>query len=63
MIQLILDVGGVGLAMPESQKGGYDIQTSPFMEEVQMISGRLTREYRGEVWTFSHRYGILTTLT
>jgi len=57
MIQMILDVGGQALAMPESIKGGYSIQPVNLYEDVSMISGRYTREYRGEAWQASCQYG------
>ena len=60
MIQLILDVGGQALALPESQKGGYDIHEEPLMEDIPMISGRTVREYRGKVWVITHQYGYLS---
>ena len=59
MTQLILDVGGQALAMPESKKGGYDIQEEELFQDVDMISKRRTREYRGRVWVISHQYGYL----
>lgn len=59
MTQLILDVGGQALAMPESKKGGYDIQEEELFQDVDMISRRRTREYRGRVWVISHQYGYL----
>ena len=59
MIQLILDVEGMALALPESRKGGYDAHKEPLMENVEMISGRMTRETRGKVWVLSHQNGYL----
>ena len=59
MTQLILDVGGQALAMPESKKGGYDIREEELFQDVDMISRRRTREYRGRVWVISHQYGYL----
>lgn len=59
MTQLILDVGGQGLAMPESQKNGYAVRNEPLYQDVPMISRRITREYRGRVWVISHQYGYL----
>lgn len=59
MTQLILDVGGVELALPESRKSNYDAHKEPLMENVEMISGRMTRETRGKVWVVSHQYGYL----
>lgn len=57
MIQLILDVSGYAIAMPESQKGGYTIREETLSESIQMISGRTVREYRGKVWVASYQYG------
>lgn len=57
MIQLILDVGGYAVAMPESEKGGYTIKEETLSESLQMISGRTVREYRGKVWVASYQYG------
>ena len=59
MIQLILDVEGVALALPESRKSGYSVHLEPLMENVDMISGRRTRELRGKVWVVSHQNGYL----
>ena len=59
MIQLILDVGGYAVAMPESEKGGYTIKEETLSESIQMISGRTVREYRGKVWVITHQYGYL----
>ena len=57
MIQLILDVGGYAIAMPESKNGGYTIKEETLSESIQMISGRTVREYRGKVWVASYQYG------
>lgn len=57
MTQMILDVGGQGLAMPESIKGGYVIEPVNLYQDMEMISGRYVREYRGEAWQASHQYG------
>lgn len=59
MIQMILDVGGQALALPESRNGGYTVDEQPLMQDIEMISGRTTREYRGVVWVASHQYGYL----
>lgn len=59
MTQLILDVGGQALAMPESRKGGYYPRQEELYQDVDMISRRRTREYRGRVWVISHQYGYL----
>ena len=57
MIQLILDVDGAAISMPESQNGGYTIKEETLSESIQMISGRTVREYRGKVWVASYQYG------
>lgn len=57
MIQLILDVNGYAIPMPESKKGGYTIKEETLSESIQMISGRTVREYRGKVWVASYQYG------
>lgn len=59
MTQLILDVGGQALAMPESKKGGYTCDEPELLQNADMISGRRTREYRGRVWVITHQYGYL----
>ena len=59
MIQMILDVGGYAVAMPESKNGGYTIKEETLSESIQMISGRTVREYRGKVWVASYQYGYL----
>ena len=59
MIQMILDVGGYAVAMPESKNGGYTIKEETLSESIQMISGRTVREYRGKVWVITHQYGYL----
>ena len=60
MIQLILDVGGYAVVMPESKKGGYTIKEETLSESIQMISGRTVREYRGKVWVASYQYGYFS---
>lgn len=57
MIQMILDIGGYTVAMPESKNGGYTINEETLSESIQMISGRTVREYRGKVWVASYQYG------
>ena len=57
MIQIILDVGGDDVALPESKNGGYTIKEETLSESLQMISGRTVREYRGKVWVASYQYG------
>lgn len=57
MTQLILDMDGVGIALPESQKGGYTAYEDDLSVEVEMISGRLVKELRGIIWRVSYQYG------
>ena len=57
MIQIILDVGGESISLPESRNGGYTIKEETLSESIQMISGRTVREYRGKVWVASYQYG------
>lgn len=61
MDQLILDTTGGAVILPESRKGGYTAQFAPLHEDVEMISGRLVRELRGNVWKLGYQYGYFTT--
>lgn len=56
MTTLILDTEGVNLALPESRKGGYSAALAPLGVDVEMISGRMVRELRGEVWKITYQY-------
>ena len=60
MTQLILDIGGEALVMPESQKNGYTVHEEPLSQSIDMISGRRVREYRGMVWVVTYQYGYLS---
>ena len=60
MTQLILDIGGESLVMPESQKNGYIVHEEPLVQSIDMISGRRIREYRGMVWAVTYQYGYLS---
>lgn len=57
MTQLIID----GVALPESQKGGYNAQSTPLSVDVEMASGRLVRELRGNVWNITYKYPLFDT--
>lgn len=57
MTTLILDVAGYNIPLPESRKGGYYPRLEPLSVDVEMISGRLTRELRGNVWWIDYKYG------
>lgn len=63
MTQLILDVGGINVMLPESQKGGYTTQREDLGEEVVMITGRLAKEIRGTVWRITYQYGYFDDTT
>lgn len=54
--QLILDADGDAVALPESRLGGYAAARTTLDEDVEMISGRLVRELRGNVWTLGYQY-------
>lgn len=58
MTQLILDMGGVAIALPESQKGGYRAWEEDLSVQIVMISGRMVTEIRGTVWRIDYQYGF-----
>lgn len=60
MTQVILDVGGYNIALPESKKGGYRAWAEDLSTEVMMVSGRRTLEVRGEVYRAAYQYGYFT---
>ena len=57
MTQLILDTTEYNVTLPESRKGGYTIETQPLSVDVEMVSGRMIRELRGNVWVIKYQYG------
>lgn len=57
MTQLILDVDGYNVTLPESKKGGYTAVRQPLSVDVEMVTGRMVRELRGNVWAVSYQYG------
>lgn len=57
MTQLILDTEEYNVVLPESKKGGYIPQKQPLSVDVEMISGRIVRELRGNVWHIAYQYG------
>ena len=63
MVQLILDVTGANISLPESKKGGYSALKEDLGEEVQMINGRIVKEVRGSVWRVSYQYGYFNDET
>lgn len=60
MNQLVLDTTGTPVTLPESQKGGYIAELKPLSVDVEMVTGRLVRELRGNVWVLRYRYGYFT---
>ena len=60
MTQLILDLNGENLVLPESRKGGYSCNNTSLHKDLTMASGRLVREVYGHAYTVSYQYGFLT---
>lgn len=60
MVQLILDTDGTNIELPESKKGGYTAKLTTLAEYIEMISGRMVAELRGNVWEISYQYGYFT---
>lgn len=58
MTQLILDSGESAVTLPESQKGGYRAWKDSLSQDVTMVSGRLVREVRGNIWRLAYQYGF-----
>ena len=57
MTQLIID----GIRLPESLHDGYTAQKIQLSSDVEMITGRMVRELRGEVWQITYQYGYVDT--
>lgn len=57
MTQLVLDTDEMGVVLPECQNGLYRPVRSPLNEDVEMVSGRMVRELRGNVWVIEYQYG------
>lgn len=57
MNQLILDVGGYAVLLPESQKGGYTAWEEQLSVGLTMIPGNMVKEIRGAVWRVNYQYG------
>lgn len=60
MNQLVLDTTGTPVTLPESQKGGYIAELKPLSVDVEMVTGRIVRELRGNVWVLRYQYGYFT---
>ena len=63
MTQLVFDLGGNAITLPESKKGGYYPRKAPLSVNVEMVSGRMVRELRGNVWVISYQYGYFDNET
>lgn len=59
MTQLVLDIEGEYIELPESEKN-YAVNEEVLYSDQPMIGGRLTREIRGSVWNISYQYGYFT---
>lgn len=59
MTQLILDTLEYNISLPESKKGGYTATLQPLSVDVEMVTGRMVRELRGNVWVITYQYGFL----
>lgn len=57
MTQLILDMDGVAIALPESKKGGYTAYEEDLSVQLQMIAGNMVTELGGLVWRVNYQYG------
>lgn len=60
MTQLILDTEGYNISLPESQRGGYTVELRPLSVDVEMVTGRMVRELRGNIWYIAYQYGFFT---
>lgn len=58
MTQLILDIDGVAIALPESVKGGYIAYEEDMSVQIPMIAGNMVTELGGKVWKLSYQYGF-----
>lgn len=58
MTQLILDTLEYNISLPESKKGGYTATLQPLSVDVEMVTGRMVRELRGNVWVVTYQYGF-----
>ena len=58
MTQLMLDPDGYNISLPESRRGGYTAELRPLSVDVEMVTGRMVRELRGNVWYITYQYGF-----
>lgn len=59
-MQLIIDVGGYALKLPESQNMGYTVDEEDIGQDIIMLPGNMVRELRGKVWRITYQYGYLS---
>lgn len=57
MTQLILDVGGYAIALPETQRESYVVDEEALSRDLVMIPGNMVKELRGDVWVIEYQYG------
>ena len=57
MTQLILDVLGTPVILPESKKDGYHAAKEPGYVSVEMVTRRTVLEERGDIWVVRYQYG------
>lgn len=62
MTQLVLDMDFANIELPESLRDGYSVTREPLYVDIEMYSGRLTRELRGYVWKIKYQYGYFDEL-
>ena len=61
MTQLVLDVAGQGLALPESIKGTYTVDEEELSQSLVMIAGNMVKELNGKVWVITYQHGYFNT--
>lgn len=60
MTQLVLDVEGAAVILPESIKGAYKAYEEDLGKELVMVPGNMVKEIRGAVWRVEYQYGYFT---
>lgn len=63
MTQLILDVNGTPVTLPESIKDGYHAMKEPGFVSVEMVTRRTVLEERGDIWIIRYQYGYFDEQT
>lgn len=57
MTQLILDVGGYAISLPETRRESYVVDEEALSRDLVMIPGNMVKELRGDVWVIEYQYG------